>query len=67
MVTQPFANLRESKKGRWGEGLTAADMGECSWLKPELVAALKYAGWTPANHLCHSRFMALRKDKIRER
>ena len=59
----PFANLPESKKGRWGEGLTAADMKKCIWLKPELVAAVEYAEWTPANHLRHSKFMALREDK----
>jgi len=59
----PFANLPESEKGRWGEGLTAADMEKCVWLKPRLVAAIEYAEWTPANHLRHSRFVALREDK----
>jgi DNA ligase D-like protein (predicted ligase) len=59
----PFANLPESKRGRWGEGLTAVDMKKCIWLKPELVAALEYAEWTPANHLRHSKFLALRRDK----
>ena len=59
----PFSNLPESEKGRWGEGLTAADMEKCVWLKPKLVAAIEYAEWTPANHLRHSRFVALRDDK----
>jgi ATP-dependent DNA ligase len=59
----PFANLPESSKGRWGEGLTAADMEKCVWLKPKLVAAIEYAEWTPANRLRHSRFVALREDK----
>ena len=59
----PFVNLPESEKGRWGEGLTAADMEKCVWLKPKLVAAIEYAEWTPANHLRHSRFVALREDK----
>ena len=59
----PFANLPESSKGRWGEGLTAEDMEKCVWLKPKLVAAIEYAEWTPANHLRHSRFVALREDK----
>jgi len=59
----PFANLPEGEKGRWGEGLTAADMEKCVWLKPKLVAAIEYAEWTPANHLRHSRFVALREDK----
>lgn len=61
--TCPFVNLPETKKGRWGEGLTAADMGKCVWLKPELVAAIDYAELTPANHLRHSKFVALREDK----
>jgi bifunctional non-homologous end joining protein LigD len=61
--TCPFANLPESGKGRWGEGLTAADMEKCIWLKPQLVAAIEYAEWTPANHLRHSKFIALREDK----
>jgi len=59
----PFANLPESSKGRWGEGLTAAEMEKCVWLKPKLVAAIEYAEWTPAKHLRHSRFVALRDDK----
>jgi DNA ligase D-like protein (predicted ligase) len=61
--TCPFANLPESAKGRWGEGLTAADMEKCVWLKPRLVAAIDYAEWTPANHLRHAKFVALREDK----
>ena len=58
-----FANLPESEKGRWGEGLTAADMEKCVWLKTKLVAAIEYAEWTPASHLRHCRFVALRDDK----
>jgi bifunctional non-homologous end joining protein LigD len=59
----PFRNLPESKKGRWGEGLTAEDMGKCRWLQPRLVAVIEFAEWTPANHLRHSKFIALREDK----
>jgi DNA ligase D-like protein (predicted ligase) len=61
--TCPFANLPESGKGRWGEGLTVADMEKCIWLKPRLVVAIEYAEWTPANHLRHAKFIALREDK----
>jgi DNA ligase D-like protein (predicted ligase) len=68
----PFANLPEPKGGRWGQGLTAAKMAECRWVKPELVGQFEFAEWTPDNHLRHSRFVALRDDKnprdvIRER
>jgi bifunctional non-homologous end joining protein LigD len=59
----PFANLPESNKGRWGEGLTEEDMDKCIWLEPQLVATIEYAEWTPLNHLRHSKFIALRDDK----
>jgi len=42
--TCPFANLPESYKGRWGEGLTAAEMAECRWLRPELGRCLAGIG-----------------------
>lgn len=59
----PFANLPEPRGGRWGQGLTAAKMNECRWLKPLLVAQFEYTEWTPDNHLRHSRFVAFREDK----
>src|SRR4051812_378259 len=34
--TCPFANLPETKAGRWGTGLTLAKMADCRWLEPEL-------------------------------
>jgi len=33
----PFVNLPEPKGGRWGQGLTAAKMKECTWLKPQVA------------------------------
>ncbi|HSU30568.1 MAG TPA: non-homologous end-joining DNA ligase [Bryobacteraceae bacterium] len=62
-VRCPFANLPETKSGRWGAGLTATKMKECRWLKPVLVGQFEFAEWTPDNHLRHSRFMGLREDK----
>jgi DNA ligase D-like protein (predicted ligase) len=61
--TCAFANLPESRKGRWGEGLTAEDMNVCCWLQPRLVAQIEFLEWTPENHLRHSKFVALRDDK----
>jgi DNA ligase D-like protein (predicted ligase) len=58
----PFTNLPEAKGGRWGEGLTAAKMEECRWLKPVLVGQFEFLEWTPDNHLRHSRFLRLRED-----
>jgi bifunctional non-homologous end joining protein LigD len=59
----PFANLPEKRKGRWGQGLTAAKMQECRWLKPELVGQFEFVEWTVDLHLRHTRFIALRDDK----
>jgi bifunctional non-homologous end joining protein LigD len=36
-ATCPFANLPESRSGRWGQGLTEAKMADCRWIKPLLV------------------------------
>jgi bifunctional non-homologous end joining protein LigD len=32
--TRPFKNLPEARRGEWREGLTAAEMEKCRWLKP---------------------------------
>jgi len=58
----PFANLPEARAGRWGEGLTAAKMKDCRWLKPVLVGQFEFVEWTPDKHLRHSRFVGLRDD-----
>jgi len=58
----PFANLPETRSGRWGAGLTAAKMKDCRWVKPVLVGQFEFTEWTPDNHLRHSRFVALRAD-----
>src|SRR5271170_344495 len=59
----PFANLPESRAGRWGEGLTAAKMKNCQWLTPLLVGQFEFVEWTPDKHSRHSRFVGLRDDK----
>ena len=59
----PFTNLPEAKGGRWGQGLTAAKMEDCRWLRPELVGQFEFTEWTPDNHLRHSRFAALQDDR----
>jgi len=59
----PFANLPETHKGRWGEGLTAADMEKCVWVRLEIVARIEFLEWTESNHLRHSKFAGLREDK----
>ena len=57
----PFANLPERKRTQWA--LTKEEMKNCVWLKPELVAQVEFAEWTPDGHLRHSKFIGLREDK----
>jgi ATP-dependent DNA ligase len=59
----PFANLPEKHAGRWGVGLTAAKMGDCRWLKPQIIGQFEFVAWTPDDHLRHSRFIGLRPDR----
>jgi ATP-dependent DNA ligase len=59
----PFVNLPKLADGRWGAGLTAEKMKECVWLNPEAVAQIAFLEWTGADHLRHTKFLALRDDK----
>jgi bifunctional non-homologous end joining protein LigD len=59
--TFAFANLPEKKRTQWA--LTKDEMKNCRWLKPELVAQIEFAEWTPDGHLRHSKFVVLRDDK----
>jgi ATP-dependent DNA ligase len=59
----PFVNLPEASAGRWGQGLTAAKMKNCVWLRPEAVAQFGILEWTPSDHLRHASFFAIREDK----
>jgi ATP-dependent DNA ligase len=61
--TCPFVNLPEATPGRWGEGLTAAKMKECIWVKPKLVANFEFLEWTGSNHVRHIKYVGLRSDK----
>ena len=60
--TCPFKNLPEARRGHWGDGLTAAEMKKCRWLRPRLVATIDYLEWTAANHLRHAMFAGPTKN-----
>src|SRR5260370_41088312 len=59
----PFVNLPEKSKGRWGLGITPAVMKRCHWVKPVLVAQVKFTEWTHDGQLRQPVFLGLRTDK----
>ena len=59
----PFVNLPEASTGRWGQGLTAAKMKNCIWLRPEIVPQFRFLECTPNDHLRHASFVGIRDDK----
>jgi bifunctional non-homologous end joining protein LigD len=59
----PFANLPNSKKSHWGEGITADQMNEHQWVVPAIVAQISFVEWTRGGSLRHGEFKGLRTDK----
>ena len=59
----PFVDLPSSKASRWGGGVTADQMREMQWLKPVVVAQIRFVEWTSDGHLRHAAFLGLRTDK----
>ena len=59
----PFANLPDTDVGRWGGGITADQMREMQWTKPQLVAQIRFVEWTAEKRLRHAAFLGLRLDK----
>jgi DNA ligase D-like protein (predicted ligase) len=63
----PFANLPTSSVGRppggghWGEGVTADEMADFTWLRPEIEAEIKFTEWTAGGLLRHAEFVTLRE------
>ena len=59
----PFANLPMPRKPRYGLGMTASAMREVTWLKPVMVAQIKFSEWTREASLRQPVFLGLREDK----
>ena len=58
----PFVDL-PTGKSRWGGGITAEDMREMRWVKPRLVAQIRFVEWTADGRLRHAVYLGLRDDK----
>lgn len=59
----PFVDLPDTKPHRWGGGVTADEMKEMTWVKPAVVAQIRFVEWTADQHLRHAAFIGLRSDK----
>src|SRR5687768_6607529 len=42
----PFVDLPNSKASHWGGGVTAEQMAEMTWVKPKVVAQIRFVEWT---------------------
>lgn len=61
--TCPFANLPMPRRPRFGQGMTRSEMRKVTWVRPELVAQIKFGEWTEDHILRQPVFLGLRKDK----
>lgn len=59
----PFVDLPNSKASHWGGGVTSEQMKEMRWVRPRLVAHIRFVEWTADGHLRHAAFLGLRTDK----
>jgi bifunctional non-homologous end joining protein LigD len=59
----PFFNLPASGRSRWDQGLTAAEMKRCRWVKPVMVCQIKFTEWTSDDQLRQPVFLGLRTDR----
>ena len=59
----PFANLPLPHRSRFGTGMTSAVMRTVTWIRPKLVAQIKFAEWTQESLLRQPVFLGLRTDK----
>jgi bifunctional non-homologous end joining protein LigD len=59
----PFSDLPEKRTGRYGAGVTAAEMKRCHWVQPKLVCQIKFSEWTRDGKLRQPVFLGLRNDK----
>jgi DNA ligase D-like protein (predicted ligase) len=59
----PFVDLPNTRSSHWGGGVDAEEMSEMQWVKPKLVAQVRFVEWTADDHLRHPAFLGLREDK----
>ena len=58
-----FSNLPAPGRNRWDQGLIAAEMKRCRWVKPSMVCQVKFTEWTRDDRLRQAVFLGIREDK----
>jgi bifunctional non-homologous end joining protein LigD len=58
-----FDNLPAPGRNRWDQGLTAAEMRRCRWVKPAMVCRVKFTEWTRDDRLRQPVFLGIREGK----
>jgi bifunctional non-homologous end joining protein LigD len=58
-VGTPAVDPQTVKPGRWSR----SKPGDEHWVKPEVVAEVRFTEWTPDGHVRHPVFVGLRSDK----
>jgi bifunctional non-homologous end joining protein LigD len=58
----PFSDL-PTGRSQWGSGITALEMREFRWTRPELVVQVRFTAWTSDARLRDAAFVGLRPDK----
>jgi ATP-dependent DNA ligase len=59
----PFYNLPAVGRSRWDQGLIAAEMRRCHWVKPAMVCQIKFTEWTRDDLLRQPVFLRIMEDK----
>jgi bifunctional non-homologous end joining protein LigD len=59
----PFFNVPATGRSRLDQGLTAAEMKRCHWVKPVMVCQIKFTEWTRDDRLRQPVFLGIREDK----
>jgi bifunctional non-homologous end joining protein LigD len=59
----PFHNLPAVGRSRWNQGLTAAEMKRCHWVKPTMVCQIKFTEWMRDDRLRQPVFLGIREDE----